>query len=348
MSQHTDRRDFIKLGLAGTAALVAGCTPSEEALPNDQAGRREPTSLVPGKGPIILSTWEHGMAANAKAHQVLVEGGSVLDAVEQGVMVTESDLSNRSVGLGGLPDRDGIVTLDACIQDHDGKAGSVAFVQRFEHPISIARAVMDKTPHVMLVGEGAERWAEENGFTRKDVPMADDARKTWETWKVSNVVQPRVNIENQRVGGKDNHDTIGLIAMDANGKLAGSCTTSGLAFKIHGRVGDSPIIGAGLFVDGDVGAACATGTGELMIKIAGSHTVVELMRQGASPEEACKEAVERILRKNPGMTGQQVGFLALRVDGAYGGYSLYNNFNYALRTATENKLVDAAYARKWE
>ncbi|MEO8068448.1 MAG: N(4)-(beta-N-acetylglucosaminyl)-L-asparaginase [Flavobacteriales bacterium] len=355
MSQHTDRRNFIKLGLAGTAALVAGCAPSSGEQPIEQPVGKDPATLASGKGPIILSTWEHGMAANARAFQVLADGGSALDAVEQGVMVTESDFSNRSVGLGGLPDRDGVVTLDACIQDHDGKAGSVAFVQRFEHPISIARAVMEKTPHVMLVGEGAERWAEENGFTRKDVPMADDARNAWKNWRLKNDsleraqdAMPRVNVENTGPSGKNNHDTIGMVAMDANGRLAGSCTTSGLAFKIHGRVGDSPIIGAGLFVDGDVGAACATGTGELMIKIAGSHTVVELMRQGALPEEACKEAVERILRKNPGMTGQQVGFLALRADGAYGGYSLYDKFNYALHTGNENRLVDAAFAKKWE
>ncbi|MFZ1688459.1 MAG: N(4)-(beta-N-acetylglucosaminyl)-L-asparaginase [Flavobacteriales bacterium] len=355
MSKHPDRRNFIKLGLAGTAAAMAGCVSGNGKEAVQENERKEPVPLVPGKGPIILSTWDHGMAANAKAYQVLEAGGSVLDAVEQGVMVTESDFTNRSVGLGGMPDRDGIVTLDACIQDHDGRAGSVAFVQRFEHPISIARAVMEKTPHVMLVGEGAERWAEENGFTRKDVPMADDARKAWEKWHLksdslarTSAAVPRVNVENVDTSGKDNHDTIGMVAMDANGRFAGSCTTSGLAFKIHGRVGDSPIIGAGLFVDGDVGAACATGTGELMIKIAGSHTVVELMRQGMLPEEACKEAVERILRKNPGMTGQQVGFLALRADAIFGGYSLYNDFNYALRTSTGETMVDAPYAKKWE
>ena len=354
MTNGSDRRHFIKLGLVGTAAMVAGCSTGNGDHPNDPDEVKGTKPISPGKGPIILSTWDHGMAANAKAFEVLQAGGSVLDAVEQGVMVTESDFSNRSVGLGGLPDRDGIVTLDACIQDHNGNAGSVAFVQRFEHPISIARAVMERTPHVMLAGAGAERWAEENGFARRDLPMAEDARKSWEEWKAKNPLiqaagdSARVNVENQRMGGKDNHDTIGMIALDANGQLAGSCTTSGLAFKIHGRVGDSPIIGAGLFVDGDVGAACATGTGELMIKIAGSHTVVELMRQGLAPEDACREAVERILRKNPGMTGQQVGFLALRGDGAYGGYSLYNGFNFALNTATENKLIDAAFAKKWE
>lgn len=343
---NTNRRDFLKLGLAGTAGLLAGCSTTEEGAPR--------TSLLEqGRyGPIFLSTWDHGMAPNAKAMSVLRAGGSVLDAVEQGVMVTESDFTNRSVGLGGMPDRTGIVTLDACIQDHDGRAGSVAFVSRFEHPISIARAVMEKTPHVMLVGEGAEQWALENGFQRLELPMPDDVAKAWAEWKAKNgaVDSTRVNIENaaRPTGSKDNHDTIGMIAMDANGRLAGSCTTSGLAFKIRGRVGDSPIIGAGLFVDGEVGAACATGTGELMIRTAGSHTVVELMRQGVAPEEACKQAVERIMRKHSGMTGQQVGFLALRADGAYGAYSLYHGFNYALHTAQGNTLMDAAFAKKWE
>lgn len=346
MDHTNDRRDFLKLSLAGTAALLTGCSGAEEGSP-------EPAPAPQGnKGPIILSTWEHGMAANAKAFGVLRGGGSVLDAVEQGVMVTESDFTNRSVGLGGMPDRTGIVTLDACIQDHDGRAGSVAFVSRFEHPISMARAVMEKTPHVMLVGEGAELWALENGFQRYDLPMPEDVGKAWAEWRMKNgsVDSTRVNVENRTApsGDKDNHDTIGMIAMDANGRLAGSCTTSGLAFKIRGRVGDSPIIGAGLFVDGEAGAACATGTGELMIRTAGSHTVVELMRQGVEPKEACKQAVERIIRKHPGMTGQQVGFLALRADGAYGAYSLYSGFNYALHTEKGNTLVDAAFAKEWE
>lgn len=248
-------------------------------------------------------------------------------------MVVESDFSNRSVGLGGMPDRDGIVTLDACIQDHDSRAGSVAFVQGFEHPISIARAVMERTPHVMLAGAGAERWALENGFTRKEVPMPDDVRAAWEKWKGTSTYKPVANVEN--------HDTIGLIAMDANGRLAGSCTTSGMAWKVHGRVGDSPIIGAGLFVDGEVGAACATGVGELMIRTAGSHSVVELMRQGIDPQEACKQVVHRVLRKHPGLKDQQIGMLAIRADGAYGGYAILPGFNYALRTENEDRMVDA-------
>lgn len=327
-----DRRQFIKLGSAGIAALATGCS--------ETTGSTKASSDVPPmSGPIVLSTWKHGMAANAKAWEVLTGGGDVLDAVEQGVAVVESDFSNRSVGLGGMPDRDGHVTLDACIQDHDGRAGAVAFVQRFEHPISIARAVMERTPHVMLAGTGAERWALENGFTPKEVEIPE-ARAAWLEWLKKAEYKPVVNVEN--------HDTIGMVAMDASGRLAGSCTTSGMAFKIHGRVGDSPIIGAGLFVDGVAGAACATGVGELVIRTAGSHTVVELMRQGMEPTEACKEAVKRIIRQNKDMNGKQVGFLAIRADGAFGGWSVYDGFDFALRTADREELVPAGHDRKWE
>lgn len=331
-----DRRRFLKIGLAGSTALVVGC--AADGTPVTEEGQTATAVASPGTRPLVLSTWDHGMAANAKAWAILAQGGSVVDAVEQGVMVVESDLSNRSVGLGGRPDRDGKVTLDACIQDHQGRAGAVAFVQRFENPIRIARAVMERTPHVMLVGEGAERWAAENGFTPRDVEIPE-VRKEWLEWLQKSEYKPIANIEN--------HDTIGLIAMDAHGNLAGSCTTSGMAYKIHGRVGDSPIIGAGLFVDGDAGAACATGVGELVIRTAGSHTVVELMRQGMEPTLACKEAVRRILKLGTNK-GQQVGFLAIRKDGAYGGWSVYKGFNYALRTGEEELLVDAGFDRTWE
>ncbi len=344
-----DRRRFLKMGLTGSAALLAGCSSEgREAL--EGAGAVPQHAQVPdgGKtsGPVVLSTWEHGMLANRRAWEVLSAGGSVLDAVEQGVGAIESDFSNRSVGLGGMPDRDGIVTLDACIQDHDSRAGSVAFVSGFEHPVSIARAVMERTPHVMLVGEGAERWALENGFSRKDLPMPDDVRTAWEAWKRTAVYTPVVNVENRLRGDASDHDTIGMIAMDANGRLAGSCTTSGMAWKVHGRVGDSPIIGAGLFVDGDVGAACATGTGELMIRTVGSHSVVELMRQGVEPTEACKQVVLRVIRKHPGLVGHQIGLLALRADGAYGAYGIYRGFNFAVRTKDAERLEDAAFERK--
>ena len=327
-----DRRRFIKLGLAGSAALATGCASSTSEV---SAGTdSDLPTFVPGRGPLVLSTWIHGMPANAKAWEVLGSGGTVLDAVERGVMVVESDFANRSVGLGGRPDRDGHVTLDACIQDHDGRAGAVAFVQHFEHPISIARAVMEKTPHVMLVGSGAEQWALENGFERNTITIPE-AVEEWKEWQQISDYKPVVNLEN--------HDTIGMVAMDASGNIAGSCTTSGMAYKIHGRVGDSPIIGAGLFVDGDVGAACATGVGELMIRTAGSHTVVELMRQGRTPEEACREAVLRIKRKHANLADMQVGFLAIRRDGLWGGYALQNGFNFALRTSDREEMVDAGF-----
>jgi len=332
-----DRRQFIKVGLAGTAALAMGCG---DAVVDEQTTNTPLQGITKkANGAVVLSTWKHGLAANAKAWEVLQAGGNVLDAVEQGVAVVESDFTNRSVGLGGMPDRDGKVTLDACIQDHEGRAGAVAFMQRFEHPISIARAVMEKTPHVLLVGSGAERWAQKNGFSPRDVEIPE-VRARWQEWLKESEYKPVANIEN--------HDTIGMIAMDANGRLAGSCTTSGMAFKVHGRVGDSPIIGAGLFVDGEAGAACATGVGELVIRTAGSHTVVELMRQGMEPELACKEAVRRILRQNPDNKGLQVGFLAIRKDGAYGGWSVYDGFNYALRTTHKEELVDAGHDRQWE
>ena len=325
-----DRRHFLKLGLASTAAMATGCVGSA----SQEGEERSSEPLVFTKGRILLSTWDHGMAANAKAWEVLLNGGSVLDAVEQGVMVTESDLGNRSVGLGGRPDRDGHVTLDACIQDHEGRAGAVAFVQRFEHPVSIARAVMEKTPHVMLVGAGAEQWAAENGFAPKDI-LIPEVQAEWKEWARTSNYRPVANIEN--------HDTIGMIAMDDNGVVAGSCTTSGMAYKVHGRVGDSPIIGAGLFVDGEAGAACATGVGELVIRTAGSHTVVELMRQGRTPDEACREAVLRLQRKHKDLADMQVGFLAIRNDGAYGGWALRKGFSYALRSQDRNELVPAAF-----
>lgn len=328
-----NRRKFIKVGVAGLAGMAAGCV--EAGGDEAAAGKRSAAA----KGPIILSTWRHGMEANAEALKVFGRGGSVVDAVEAAVAVVESDLSNRSVGQGGRPDRDGHVTLDASIQDHEGRAGAVAFVEGFEHPISIARAVMEKTPHVLLVGAGAERWALENGFSRREVALPE-VRREWQEWLKTGQYAPPVNVEN--------HDTIGLVAMDAQGRLAGSCTTSGLAYKVHGRVGDSPIIGAGLFVDGEVGAACATGVGELVIKVAGSHAVVELMRQGLEPTDACREVVQRIMRKNPGLKDAQVGFLALRNDGAHGAWAVYHGFDHALTVNGNTELVMSGYEREWE
>ena len=325
------RRKFIKLSVLGSAALVAPRAVSATLENNPKSTKNKVTK------PLVISTWNHGIAANAAAWKILDKGGKALDAVEAGVRVTESDPDNLSVGLGGLPDRDGFVTLDACIMDEHNRCGSVAFLQDIENPISVARQVMEKTPHVMLAGEGARQFAFEQGFPKVNL-LTEKAKKAWEEWKKKSKYKPVINIEN--------HDTIGMLAIDADGNLSGACTTSGMAYKMHGRVGDSPIIGAGLFVDNEVGAACATGMGEAVIRIAGSSVVVEMMRHGMTPQEACKAAVERVIKKHSDLTNLQVGFIAIDRFGNYGGYSVYNGFNYALRYAGTDKLIDAGYNRK--
>jgi isoaspartyl peptidase/L-asparaginase-like protein (Ntn-hydrolase superfamily) len=284
--------------------------------------------------PVVLSTWSHGVAANEGAWKILSANGSALDAVEKGVMVTEDDFTNLSVGLGGLPDRDGKVTLDASIMDEKGRCGAVAFLERIKHPISVARMVMEKTQHVLMVGEGAQKFALDNGFKLESKELSPEAEKQYKEWLKKSEYKPKINIEN--------HDTIGMIAIDSSGNLSGSCTTSGLAYKLHGRVGDSPIIGAGMYVDNEVGAACATGLGETVLRICGSHLVVEFMRQGMSPNEACKKAVERLVAKNPNYKEAQVGFLALNKKGEHGAYALQKGFNYAVYSSQiNNKLIDA-------
>ncbi len=322
------RRNFIKTSMLASAALI---TPAAyRGNKNQQQGK----NTAKGAKPIVVSTWQAGLSANKTAWATLAGGGSALDAVESGVRVTESDAENSSVGLGGLPDCDGKVTLDACIMDHKTRCGAVAFLQHIENPVSVARKVMEDTPHVMLAGEGALQFALEKGFEKTNL-LTTSAKKKWQKWLEKSRYQPVINIEN--------HDTIGMLAIDQNGDLSGACTTSGMAYKLHGRVGDSPIIGAGLFVDNEVGGACATGVGEAVIRIAGSAVVVELMRNGHSPEEACKEAVLRIIKKHQNLKNLQVGFLALNKNGEYGGYCIYKGFNFALKTRAEEKLIDAKY-----
>ncbi len=289
--------------------------------------------------PLVVSTWRHGLAANEAAWKVLSDGGRALDAVEVGVKVTESDPTNLSVGLGGLPDREGNVTLDACIMDETGACGSVAFLQHIENPISVARLVMEKTPHVMLVGEGALKFARANGFQKKNL-LTERANAEWEKWKANNpdAIQEReVNVEN--------HDTIGLIAIDRQGNLSGACTTSGMAWKLHGRVGDSPIIGAGLYVDNEIGAATATGVGEAVIRAVGSFLVVELMRQGHSPQRACELAVERVVAKSSDWKTLQVGFIAIDKQGRVGGYSIQPGFDYAVYDSAQGNRMQKADSR---
>ncbi len=319
----SNRRKFLKStvysGLAiGTASMSTfACAPEKKI----------------GEKPIVISTWNHGMEANTEAWKTLSNGGKSIDAVEKGVMVTEADPKNTTVGIGGAPDRDGNVTLDACIMDEHDNCGSVAFLQNFKHPIAVARKVMDETPHVMLVGEGATRFALEQGFKEENL-LTPESEAAWKRWLANKDYKPVINVEN--------HDTIGMVALDEQGNLSGSCTTSGAAYKMHGRVGDSPIIGAGLFVDNEIGAAVATGLGEFVIKICGAHMIVELMRQGKSPQEACQEAVERIVRKYPeDYKNLQVGFLALSKSGEHGAYAVHQGFNYAVKSESQEELIDA-------
>ncbi|QEG40003.1 isoaspartyl peptidase/L-asparaginase family protein [Roseimaritima ulvae] len=302
------RRQFV-----GTTALVTagGLTAWAQQPP-------------PTRRPVVISTWRHGLAANEAAWKILSKGGRALDAVEAGVRVSESDPEVSSVGVGGRPDASGQVTLDACIMDEKGDCGAVAYLRDIENPISVARMVMEKTPHVMMVGEGAKRFALANGIKEKQLLTAR-AKQDWEKWKTQHpdAIQHRqINVEN--------HDTIGMVAIDAAGNLSGACTTSGLAWKLPGRVGDSPIIGAGLYVDNEVGAASATGVGEAVIRAVGSFLVVELMRQGHSPQQACRLATERVIAKNPNWKDLQVGFIAIDKRGRTGGYCIQPGFDYAL------------------
>ncbi|HEU5166183.1 MAG TPA: N(4)-(beta-N-acetylglucosaminyl)-L-asparaginase [Chitinophagaceae bacterium] len=305
--------------------------------------------ITTGK-PVVISTWDAGLAANKAAWEVLSKKGKAVDAVEKGVMVTE-DSQNCCVGLGANPDRDGFVTLDASIMDDKFNCGSVAFLERIKHPISVARRVMEKTPHVMLVGAGAQQFAVAEGFPLEEQKLSENAKKAYEDWlKKSEYKPPKINVENKQghgpfaptklESGEWNHDTIGMVAMDTFGNLSGSCTTSGAGFKMRGRVGDSPIIGAGLFVDNEVGACTATGQGEDVIRVAGSHSVVELMRQGISPEAACKKIVERIVKiKGEKVKEIQVAFLAVNKKGQVGSFAIHPGFEYAIRTNEMEKMV---------
>jgi N4-(beta-N-acetylglucosaminyl)-L-asparaginase len=308
--------------------------------------------------PIVISTWAPNVKANTEAWKILGTSGKALDAVEAGVKIPEADPEDNSVGYGGLPDREGKVTLDACIMDEMANIGAVMALENIMHPISVARLVMERTPHVQLVGEGALQFALANGFEKTNL-LTPESKKKWQDWLKTSKYDPMTP---QGIEEKDkhtfnsknshewpvailNHDTIGMVAMDAKGDISGACTTSGLAFKMRGRVGDSPIIGAGLFVDNEVGAATSTGVGEEVVRICGSHTVVELMRHGYSPEMACKKAVERMINLRGGKAKNlQVGFLALNKKGEFGGYAIQKGFTYCVQTnESGSRVFNAKY-----
>lgn len=327
------RRSFLTaLTAASGAPLLAQPT-----------ARRRAAGL--GNGAMIVSTWDFGAAANAASFARLRAGGSLLDAVEAGAMVPEADPTNHSVGLGGYPDRDGHVTLDAVIMDDTGRVGAVAALEDTVHAISVARRVMERTPHTFLVGAGATRFAREQGFPKRDL-LTPEAEKVWRDWLKTAKYTPEANIENRRTpGGALDHDTIGLIARDAQGRLAGACTTSGMAFKLRGRVGDSPQVGSGLFVERGVGAATATGVGEEVTRIAGTARVVASLRAGRSPQTACEEAVRHIASlRGDAINGVQVGFLALDPAGRVGAYCLLPGFTYAVTNAAGETSVRPSHS----
>lgn len=333
----TDRRRFLKASVLGASASMLAWGSKLAAGP---APRKTPPAAVR-----VISTWDFGIAANQAAWAILGKGGHALDAVETGVQVPESDLKNHSVGRAGYPDRDGHVSLDASIMDADGNCGAVAALEHIAHPISVARRVMERTPHVLLVGEGALQFALEQGFKKEEL-LTPESEKAWHEWQKTAKYKPSINNEVRDYGragmpgGAHNHDTIGMLAIDAQGKLAGACTTSGMAWKMRGRVGDSPIIGAGLYVDGEIGGATSTGVGEEVIRNAGSFLVVELMRQGRSPHEACKEAVMRIVRRRPEASKTlQVGFLAMNRAGEVGAYAIQRGFSYAVCDANKQDAL---------
>lgn len=339
-----NRRKFIK-----TSAFTGFATAIGQKLWGS-----EDHSIIKGR-PVVVSTWDAGIRANKGAWEILGKGGRALDAVEKGVMVTEAE-QNCCVGLGANPDRDGFVTLDACIMDEFANCGSVAFLERIKHPVAVARRVMEKTPHVMLVGSGAQQFAVSEGFLLEEQKLSPAAEKNYREWlQKSEYRPPAINIEKKQEGhgpfapaklsnGEWNHDTIGMVAMDTHGNLSGSCTTSGAGFKMRGRLGDSPIIGAGLFVDNEVGACTATGQGEDVIRVAGSHSVVELMRQGLSPEKACKKVIERIIKlKGAKAKDIQVAFLAINKKGQAGAYAIHKGFEYAIRTNETEQMVKSKY-----
>ncbi len=329
----SDRRQFLKTAALGASAvaLAARIKPAGAAGTATRIAR-------------VTSTWDFGVAANHAAWSILKDGGHSLDAVEAGARVPEADLKNHSVGKGGYPDRDGHVTLDASIMDWQGNCGAVAAMEYIAHPISVARRVMERTPHVLLAGDGALQFALEQGFEKENL-LTPEAEKAWHEWLKTAHYQPVINSEVRDYGkgvpgGKDNHDTIGMLAIDAHGHLAGACTTSGMAWKLRGRVGDSPIIGAGLYVDGEIGGATSTGVGEEVIRNAGSFLVVELMRQGRSPTEACKEAVLRIVNKKPKTAKDiQVAFLAMNKDGEVGAWAIQPGFQYAVCDAKDQNAL---------
>ena len=308
------------------AASFAGC---DSIVNSENQKSKEDPKGIPT--PLIISTWPH-ILDNQIALKAVQEG-NLLDGIEKGINNVENNPLDQSVGIGGRPDRTGTVTLDACIMDKEHRAGSVCYLKDIKNPISVARLVMEDTPHVILAGDGALQFALDKGFQKENL-LTEKSKAEYVEWLKTAEYKPKVNVEL--------HDTIGMLAIDQNGDISGGCSTSGLGYKMQGRVGDSPIIGAGLFVDNEVGAATATGMGELVLTTLGSFLTVEFMRQGMSPLEACKAAVMRTIEKNKDSYKEmQVGYVALDKYGRYGGYSIQPGFQYTVTYQNHNKVYDA-------
>jgi N4-(beta-N-acetylglucosaminyl)-L-asparaginase len=331
------RRNFLQKAALGSVGITAlGSSITATAATPKKAKDKQDVLASNSLLPVVIATWSVAQATK-KAWQSMEQGSSALDAVIAGCGVEEANAQGQSVGIGGLPDREGRVTLDACVMNEKGDYGAVLCMQNIKHPIAVARKVMEDTPHVILAGVGAEEFAVSQGFKRENL-LTEQSKKDWETWKKTSKYKPIINIEN--------HDTIGMLAVDKNGTISGGCTTSGLAYKMAGRVGDSAIIGSGLFVDNEIGAATATGLGEEVLKTVGSYLIVELIRQGKSPQEACELAIKRIIEKTPNFEDFQVGYIAVNKKGETGAYSIHEGFTATTYQDQKNTTFNPNFYNK--
>ena len=315
-----NRRTFMK-SVAAAAAVSASKSSSAQSAEG---------------GPVFLSTWAHGKPANERAAEVFKAGGSLLDAVEKGINVPESDPNVTSVGYGGLPNEEGVVELDAAIMDGTRHhAGAVASLRSIKNPISVARKVLEKTRHTTLAGEGAFRFALKMGFKPEQL-LTPESLKKWLEWKAKPDRQTFW-------ADASNHDTIGMVATDGKGHVVSGCSTSGLAWKIAGRVGDSPLVGCGVYADDNVGAASATGDGDLMTNYCTSVSIVHMMAGGASPQDACVELLQHMVKTDPKNRTAYVCVIAINNRGEIGAAAMHSShpLKYALWRNGESQLLDS-------